>query len=38
MKEIKQVLFIYIETTGLKPEKDHIWQVAWIKGLQDGKA
>ncbi len=39
MKEDKnmKVLFLDLETTGLNPEKDHIWQTAWVKGIEDGK-
>ncbi len=31
-----KVLFLDLETTGLT-EKDHIWQIAWVKGIEDGK-
>lgn len=32
-----KVLFLDLETTGLNPEKDHIWQTAWVKGIEEGK-
>ena len=32
-----KILFLDLETTGLNPEKDHIWQTAWLKGMEDGK-
>ncbi|MEM1880282.1 MAG: hypothetical protein QXE28_05020, partial [Desulfurococcaceae archaeon] len=36
-----KVLFLDLETTGLNPEKEppsfHIWQIAWVKGIEDGK-
>lgn len=34
---MRKVLFLDIETTGLIASKDYIWQVAFIKGVEDAK-